>query len=358
MAGFFSRFGNKLFPKHMTKEEFIQKAKEEHGNYYDYSKVRYTDENTRVTVICPKHGKFLITPKEHLEGKGCEQCVNERVDGFLSFINEHATKDSDYDSGLFNNEMLDDIFGTDEDDEEIRYIGKYSDDKTALIECPKDFSGTYVIPDGVEEILTCAFQDCKGLKTVIMPDSVIEIYSNAFCGCTNLKSVQFSEALERIGWKAFDGCSSLTSVIIPDSVKKVDDMAFKGCVNLKTIVLSERIRAIDGHLFEGCTSLKTITIPERVKEIEPYAFKDCTGLTQIIIPEGVEHIHSGAFSGCLNVATISLPESLMTLDANNAGIFEGCDNLREIIVPFGQKQRIADLFEEKDAMYKTLLVEK
>ena len=72
----------------------------------------------------------------------------------------------------------------------------------------------------------------------------------------------------------------------------------------------------------------------------------------------MEHIHSGAFSGCLNVATISLPESLMTLDANNAGIFEGCDNLREIIVPFGQKQRIADLFEEKDAMYKVLLVEK
>ena len=164
---------NKLFPRHMTKEEFIQKAKEEHGNYYDYSKVRYTDENTRVTVICPKHGKFLITPKEHLEGKGCEQCVNERVDGFLSFINEHATKDSDYDSGLFNNEMLDDIFGTDEDDEEIRYIGKYSDDKTALIECPKDFSGTYVIPDGVEEILTCAFQDCKGLKTVIKLNTLI-----------------------------------------------------------------------------------------------------------------------------------------------------------------------------------------
>jgi hypothetical protein len=46
------------------------------------------------------------------------------------------------------------------------------------------------------------------------------------------------------------------------------------------------------------------------------------------------------------------------LDSDRAGVFEGCENLKEIIVPVGHKQRIADLFEEKDAMYKQLLIEK
>lgn len=116
MAGFFNRLWNKLFPKHMAKVEFIQKAKEVHGNYYDYSKVRYTDENTRVVIICPKHGKFLITPKEHLEGKGCEQCANQWLNGFESFINEQASKDGNGDNSAFWKGIIDDTLGEDKEE--------------------------------------------------------------------------------------------------------------------------------------------------------------------------------------------------------------------------------------------------
>ena len=57
-----------------TTEEFIEKAKEKHEDYYDYSKVNYIDASTPVTIICPEHGEFQQRPVKHLQGHGCEKC--------------------------------------------------------------------------------------------------------------------------------------------------------------------------------------------------------------------------------------------------------------------------------------------
>ena len=57
-----------------TKDEFIKKAKEIHGEKYDYSLVDYINAKTRVEIICPLHGKFTQIPYNHLSGKGCKEC--------------------------------------------------------------------------------------------------------------------------------------------------------------------------------------------------------------------------------------------------------------------------------------------
>lgn len=44
--------------KKLTKEEFISRANEIHNNQYDYSKVDYINTNTKVCIICSKHGEF------------------------------------------------------------------------------------------------------------------------------------------------------------------------------------------------------------------------------------------------------------------------------------------------------------
>jgi len=54
--------------------EFIEKAKQTHGETYDYSKVDYIDSHTNVILICKKHGEFLQTPSSHLGKKGCAIC--------------------------------------------------------------------------------------------------------------------------------------------------------------------------------------------------------------------------------------------------------------------------------------------
>ena len=57
-----------------TTDDFIEKAREIHGNKYDYSKVNYVDSKTKVCIICPEHGEFWQTPPSHLSGKGCNKC--------------------------------------------------------------------------------------------------------------------------------------------------------------------------------------------------------------------------------------------------------------------------------------------
>lgn len=62
----------------LTTEQFISKAKEIHGDKYDYSKAKYVNAHTPITIICPIHGEFQQKPSEHLSGYGCKQCGIER----------------------------------------------------------------------------------------------------------------------------------------------------------------------------------------------------------------------------------------------------------------------------------------
>lgn len=57
-----------------TKDEFIQKAKEIHGDKYDYSKLDYVTLSSKLPIICPDHGEFLQYGHHHLKGAGCKQC--------------------------------------------------------------------------------------------------------------------------------------------------------------------------------------------------------------------------------------------------------------------------------------------
>lgn len=63
----------------LTKETFTEKAKQVHGNKYDYSLVEYVNIGTKVKIICPKHGEFLQTPSHHLFGKGCFKCMSDKL---------------------------------------------------------------------------------------------------------------------------------------------------------------------------------------------------------------------------------------------------------------------------------------
>lgn len=64
--------------KRYSTESWIAKARSVHGDKYDYSKVEYIDCNTKICIICPIHGEFWQTPSEHLQGKGCSLCANDR----------------------------------------------------------------------------------------------------------------------------------------------------------------------------------------------------------------------------------------------------------------------------------------
>ena len=64
----------------LTTEDFIRKAREIHGNKYDYSKINYINNKTNVTIICPEHGDFSQTPSDHLNGRGCSNCKSSKLE--------------------------------------------------------------------------------------------------------------------------------------------------------------------------------------------------------------------------------------------------------------------------------------
>ena len=63
--------------KKISSEEFITRSNNIHNNKYDYSKVEYVNNKTKVCIICPEHGEFWQTPKNHLLGQGCPICGEE-----------------------------------------------------------------------------------------------------------------------------------------------------------------------------------------------------------------------------------------------------------------------------------------
>ena len=68
------------FSKNRKKvKDFIKKAKEIHGGKYDYSKVEYKNNKTKVCIICPEHGEFWQTPDSHLRGSGCKLCGYKKM---------------------------------------------------------------------------------------------------------------------------------------------------------------------------------------------------------------------------------------------------------------------------------------
>ena len=59
--------------KKLSTEEFIKRAKEIHGDKYDYSITNYVNRRTKIKYICPIHGIQEQLPENHIK-YGCGQC--------------------------------------------------------------------------------------------------------------------------------------------------------------------------------------------------------------------------------------------------------------------------------------------
>lgn len=76
-------------------EDFIKKAKEIHGDRYDYSKAEYVNSHVKICIICPEHGEFWQAPNDHLNGHGCPlcgKCKNINETSLYEFINSHISE--------------------------------------------------------------------------------------------------------------------------------------------------------------------------------------------------------------------------------------------------------------------------
>lgn len=75
--------------KRKTTVQFISDAIAVHGNHYDYTKVEYVNNKTKVKILCLKHGIFEQNPDAHINRKaGCPLCGIESFKLKRSFTKE------------------------------------------------------------------------------------------------------------------------------------------------------------------------------------------------------------------------------------------------------------------------------
>jgi hypothetical protein len=86
----------------LTTKEFIEKANEVHNNKFNYSLVEYINNITDVKIICPTHGVFNQKPSNHLSGNGCNNCSIDLVRSNEYFDKCNLKFNNKYDYSLVN----------------------------------------------------------------------------------------------------------------------------------------------------------------------------------------------------------------------------------------------------------------
>lgn len=107
--------------------------------------------------------------------------------------------------------------------------------------------------------------------------------------------------------------------------------------------------SVDGLAFRKCRLLSNVTLPDGLLTIGDAAFSLCSSLQQIQIPASVERIGVAAFckSGLVTIQFLGVPKVI------EADVFEGCSQLKEIIVPKGSR----DVFAKKIGVPEDKVVE-
>jgi hypothetical protein len=67
-----------------TTKQFIKESNEIHNFRYDYSKVNYVNNQTKVIITCSIHGDFEQVSSSHLSGAGCPHCMESKGERKIS----------------------------------------------------------------------------------------------------------------------------------------------------------------------------------------------------------------------------------------------------------------------------------
>ena len=159
---------------------------------------------------------------------------------------------------------------------------------------------------------------------------------------SNVKTVSFGEKVTFIPRNTFESCSSLTEVTLPKSVISIEDFAFQYCQSLRQ-VSGTNVEIIKTGAFNNCVSLESFNFPN-LKIIDngdsqwgTYrwgVFQGCTNLKNIILPQGLCSIGTMAFMDCASLESVTIPASVMNIGQyiDRSSAFSNCPALNSITI--------------------------
>lgn len=76
---YFCNLLNSSINKTATLDDFIRKAKDVHGEKYNYEKSVYISSSSKIVISCNIHGDFEQTPNSHCSGSECPKCSGRGI---------------------------------------------------------------------------------------------------------------------------------------------------------------------------------------------------------------------------------------------------------------------------------------
>lgn len=107
------------------------------------------------------------------------------------------------------------------------------------------------------------------------------------------------------------------NVIISKGITEIGKASFNGANKITGVEIPDSVTLISDYAFQYCKSLTKIEIPGTVKKIGNWwgnvngqIFNGCSNLKEVILEEGIEEISGSAFDSCSKVKEWKLPKSL------------------------------------------------
>ncbi|MFI3328915.1 MAG: leucine-rich repeat protein [bacterium] len=202
----------------------------------------------------------------------------------------------------------------------------------------------------VKTIGKSVFEKCYSLTALQFRSPIESIGEKAFAQCLNLEKINMYFVGEKVPDLCFAQCEGLLITPIFVNVRDVNASAFTGCINLDHVIInavpnmtfnqifpsSKRINKISytstivpKRYFDGVPNVEEVEFTQKVTSIGEYAFANIPSLKTVKNLGSVETIASYAFANSgLEYIRIS-PKTMFI----GAGIFAGCERLREIELP-------------------------
>lgn len=189
----------------MTKEEFVEKSKLKHNNFYNYDLVEYNGCYEQIDIICPIHGQFKQIANSHLYGRGCNKCGrNNTISKQKMSLNDFIEKSNvihyhryDYTKVKLINQLSKVTIICREHGEFNQLASKHIRGQG----CPKckSSSGEYIISKILEEkninyIKEYSFDDCLNKKKLRF-----DFYIPSINTCIEYDGIQHYEPRELFG---------------------------------------------------------------------------------------------------------------------------------------------------------------
>lgn len=191
----------------------------------------------------------------------------------------------------------------------------------------QSLSGSLIIPEGVKEIGSGAFDGCINLTGTLSLPSTLEVIENfAFDLCGFTCELLLPQNLNSLGFKAFFGCRGLYgNLILPDGLSKIGGYGFYGCAHLTGLKMSQNVKEIWEAAFEDCYELNgRLTLPEGLKYIGSRVFQNCNFKGTLVLPLTLKSVGDYAFSNNNFSGELKLPSSLQELGSE---AFEYCSRI-------------------------------